>query len=101
MSSSPFLLKATIKFHLEQYLEYHPNLIERLLHSIYVDDIITGAFFEDETFDLYTPAKEILRQGGFKGGSPPSTHNFGVVGRDHISETTVAISMKQVPSEGL
>ena len=32
-----------------------------------------------------------------KGASPPPTHNFGVVARDHISETTVAISMKQVP----
>ena len=65
VSSSPFLLNATIKFHLEQYLESHPNLIECLLHSIYVDDIITGASSEDEAFDLCTQAKEILRQEGF------------------------------------
>ena len=32
-----------------------------------------------------------------KGASPPPMHSFGVVARDHISETTVAISMKQVP----
>ena len=32
-----------------------------------------------------------------KGASPPPTYNFGVVAKDHISETTVAISMKQVP----
>ena len=61
---SPFLLNATIKFHLEQYLESHPNLIEHLLHLTYVDDI-TGTNSEDEAFDLYTQAKEILRQGGF------------------------------------
>ena len=32
-----------------------------------------------------------------KGASPPPTLKFGVVARDHISETTVAISIKQVP----
>ena len=63
--SSPFLLNATIKFHLEQYLESHPNLIEHLLYSTYVDDIITGASSEDEAFDLYTQAREVLRQRGF------------------------------------
>lgn len=54
-----------IKYHLEQYLDSHPNLIERLLHSTYVDDIITGASSENEAFDLYTQAKEIFHHGGF------------------------------------
>ena len=30
-----------------------------------------------------------------KGGAPPPTHIFGAVARDYISETTVAISIKQ------
>ena len=63
--SSPFLLNATIKYHLEQYLDSHPDLIHSLLHSTYVDDIITGASSEDEAFDLYIQSKEILRCGGF------------------------------------
>lgn len=62
--SSPFLLNATIKYHLEHYLDSHPNLIQGLLHSTYVDDI-TRASSEDEAFDLCTPSKEILHQRGF------------------------------------
>ena len=65
VSSSPFLLNATIKYHLEQYLDSHPDLIQRLLQSTYVDVIITGASSEDEAFNLYTQSKEILRRGGF------------------------------------
>ena len=62
---SPFLLNATIKFHLEQYLDSYPNLTECLLHLTYVDDIITGSSSEDKDYDLYTQAKQILRQVGF------------------------------------
>ena len=65
VSSSPFLLNATIKYHLELYYDSYPELIERLVHSTYVDDIITGASSEDEAFDLYTQVKEILCRGGF------------------------------------
>lgn len=65
VSSSPFLLNATIKYHLEQYLDTRPHLVESLLRSTYVDDIITGANSDDEAFDLYTQSKEIFRSGGF------------------------------------
>ena len=65
VSSSPFLLNATIKYHLPHYLESHPDLIQGLLRSTYVDDIITGASSEDEAFDLYTQSKEIPRRGRF------------------------------------
>ena len=54
-----------VKYHLEPYLDSHPDLIHSLLHSTYVDDIITGASSEDEAFDLYTQSKEILHCGGF------------------------------------
>lgn len=64
VSSSPFLLNATIRYHLEQYLDSHPDLIRCLLQSTYVDDVIAGAASEDEAFDLYTQAKEILQRGG-------------------------------------
>ena len=47
VSSSPFLLNATIKFHLEHYLESNEDTVQKLLRSTYVDDIITGADSED------------------------------------------------------
>ena len=65
VSSSPFLLNATIWYHLEAHLENHPFIVERLLKSFYVDDVITGAPTEDEAFSLYQMAKEILKEGGF------------------------------------
>ena len=63
VSSSPFLLNATIRYHLEAHLENHPFIVERLLKSFYVDDVITGASTEDEAFSLYQMAKEILKEG--------------------------------------
>lgn len=62
VSSSPFLLNVTIKYHLEQYLESHPDTIRSLLQSTYVKDVIAGPASEDEAFDLYTQAKEIPDQ---------------------------------------
>ena len=65
VSSSPFLLNATVKFHLENFIESHKAVVERLLQSTYVDDIVSGADSEDEAFDLYAQAKELFRRGGF------------------------------------
>lgn len=65
VSSSPFLLNATIKFHLERYLESNENVVQKLLRSTYVDDVITGADSEEAAFDLYAQAKNLFRQGGF------------------------------------
>ena len=45
VSSSPFLLNATICFHLENSAA-DSDLISKLIKAFYVDDIITGA--EDE-----------------------------------------------------
>lgn len=65
VSSSPFLLNATIRFHLEKYLETNESLVRGLLRSTYVDDIMSGGHTEDEAFDLYTESKRIFREGGF------------------------------------
>ena len=65
VSSSPFLLNATIRFHLEKSLETHESVVRQLLYSTYVDDIIAGGQTEEEAFNLYTQSKEIFRKGGF------------------------------------
>lgn len=53
VASSPFLLNATIKHHLEQYQEKYPLLIRTLLHSIYVDDILMRAQMEEEAYSAF------------------------------------------------
>ena len=42
VSSSLFLLNATVKFHLESYLESNEAIVKCLLQSNYVDDIVLG-----------------------------------------------------------
>ena len=48
VSASPFLLNATIQMHLERYLDTNKDVVRRLLHSTYVDDIISGGQTEEE-----------------------------------------------------
>ena len=65
VSSSPFLLNATVKYHLERFINTNEDVVKRLRQSTYVDDIITGADTDEEAYELYVQAKEIFRQGGF------------------------------------
>ena len=63
--SSPFLLNSTIRYHLEQYLSSHPELIKKPIESFYVNDVVTGASTKEEAFQLYSESKKILRVGAF------------------------------------
>ena len=63
--SSSFLLNSTIRYHLEQYLSSHPQLIKKLIESFYVDDVVTGASTKEEAFQLYSESKKILMDGAF------------------------------------
>ena len=65
VSSSPFLLNATLKHHIESYRSSHPELVCQLLQSIYVDDMISGAQQEEDAYQLYLGSKEILKGGSF------------------------------------
>ena len=65
VSFSPFLLNATVKYHLESFQGTHKAVVKKLLESTYVDDVITGASSIDEAFEIYNQAKEIFRKGGF------------------------------------
>ena len=65
VSSSPFLLNATIRHHIEKFSSSHPKLAQGLLQSIYVDDIVYGADSEEYAYDLFCESKKILKEGGF------------------------------------
>ena len=60
VSSSPFLLNATIDHHLKRHSTSYPNLIKTLRRSINVDVVVTGAATEDEAHQLYAVAKNIM-----------------------------------------
>ena len=57
VSSSPFLLNATIKHHMNRYMEVDQQFVEKFERSIYVDDVTSKACNEHETFQLYKKAK--------------------------------------------
>lgn len=65
VSSSPFLLNATVKHHLERFLTTHTETVTSILQSIYVDDVIFGAEDEENAYKLYRESKEILGSGSF------------------------------------
>ena len=65
VSSSPFLLNATIRHHLRKYTSKLPETVKRISRSIYVDDVAYGADTEDLAYELYPESKSLLREGGF------------------------------------
>lgn len=65
VSSSPFLLNATIRKHVEGYSKGHQPMMAKLVSSFYVDDMVCGAEEEEEALELYQNSKEIMKDGGF------------------------------------
>ena len=65
VSSSPFLLNATLKYHMESFKDIDLPYVEKFLKSIYVDDVTLGADDEEELYDLYEKSKRRLAEGGF------------------------------------
>ena len=64
VSSSPFLLNGTLKYHVETFKTVDPNFVDKVSRSIYVDDFVSGADEEDELYDLYQKCKVWLKKGG-------------------------------------
>ena len=65
VSSSPFLLNATIRHHIEQYKDIDPQFVEKFIQSIYVDDVTYGSGDVEEAYQLYLSSKNRLAEGGF------------------------------------
>ena len=65
VASSPFLLNATIRNHMEQFKDTRPELVNKLLRSLYVDDVVSGASSAEEALQWFTEFKEVLAKGGF------------------------------------
>ena len=65
LSSSPFLLNATVRHHLNKYTSTHPDLVKRISESMYVDDIVSGADTMDDAVKMFRESKALLKEGGF------------------------------------
>ena len=65
VSSSPFLLNATVRHHIEGYKDKDPEFVDKFLRSIYVDDLSLGASDVESAYELYAKSRQRLAQGGF------------------------------------
>lgn len=65
-SSSPFLLAATLRYHLESMKNHYPSVVSELQNSFYVDDLVAGAASETEALHIYRDATSILAKAGMK-----------------------------------
>ncbi|XP_035207028.1 uncharacterized protein LOC118181903 [Stegodyphus dumicola] len=64
VNSSPFLLAATIKLHIQKYRNVYPDTFQILDTCMYVDDLVTGADDVSEALKTSREVKEIMRGAG-------------------------------------
>lgn len=65
VSSSPFLLNATLKYHLNKYAVSDPEFVKKILKALYVDDLSTGGQTVNETYKLFLKTKLRMLEAGF------------------------------------
>ena len=65
LSSSPFLLNATLKHHISNFENEDPDFVHTFLQSLYVDDVVLGANNVDHAYELYIKSKLRMSEGGF------------------------------------
>ena len=60
VSSSQFLLNATLKHHVKEYSFSYPVIVKTVTNAINLcDDVVAGADSKDEAYTLYMASKEI------------------------------------------
>jgi hypothetical protein len=65
LTSSPFILNATIKHHVSQYTTSDPEFAKEVMRSLYVDDFASGSWNVQTALQLSTKVKTRLSDGGF------------------------------------
>ena len=66
VTSSPFLLNATLQYHLYKFRSTYPKTVQKLLQSLYVDDVAPGSETQADSYQLYKEARTIPKEVGFK-----------------------------------
>ena len=63
---SPFLLNATLQYHLDTFIEVDPEFVRMMKRSFYVDDLVSGEKTTQDAIQLHDKAQTRLALGGFK-----------------------------------
>ena len=65
VSPSPFLLNDTLEHHVKKYQNVDPELVQRFLSGLHVDDLSSGDESVDKSFQLYLKSKFRMLEAGF------------------------------------
>jgi len=98
LSSSPFLLNATIQHHIGQYEQCDPSFTQKFLESIYVDDLTSGDSDVNRTFELYVKSKLRWKEAGFN-LRKFVTNSEGLRERIEINERSASRSEEAQPKQ--
>ena len=68
VTSSPFLLRATIKPHVTKHIVTYIVVValRKLLRDLYVDDVVTSLSTMEEGLEFYFESRKCLKEGGFE-----------------------------------
>ena len=66
VTSSPFLLNATIDTHIRKLQEIEPVFVDKFLRSMYVDYLTISLNDVDSAYEFYEKSKQVLLEAGFK-----------------------------------
>ena len=65
VSASPFLLNATLDHHMRKFESVDLQFVNKFRHSVYVDDLASGAEDIDSAYDFYIKANLRLEEASF------------------------------------
>ena len=65
VNSSPFLLNATIRQHMNSHRTVDPSFVEEVLRSLYVDDLASSKLDSESTYEFYIKLNERFHKWGF------------------------------------
>jgi len=61
---SPSILGATIAHHLSLYKQSEPEMAALVEKSLYVNDLLSGAGYDEKAMEIYHKSKRIMADGG-------------------------------------
>ena len=66
LNVSPFLLNATLRYHISRFKDKDPEFVRKMIESFYVNDLVTGEDDMTKAFSWYVESKNRMTCRGFQ-----------------------------------
>jgi hypothetical protein len=93
ITASPFLLNATMRYHIESFKDDKPEIVHKLLRSVYVDDVISGTDSREQSIAIFEQFREMLSLGGFNLRKYISAGDMHLLQSDERGETQKVLGL--------